>query len=125
MYVLGAAGMLVCLNAETGDFCGGFDTVDAYGATVPVYGVSSAPVVEGEVLIAVIGGDPDAKVFGFESRLGKKVACVSNEHGNRLFVAYRDRRRRGAATDTVASCGVVLAEPGNRRGLLGTRVSSR
>jgi len=73
VYVLGAAGMLVCLNAENGEILWQVDTVEEYGATVPVYGVSSAPVVEGEVLVAVVGGDPDAKVVGFDKSTGEEV----------------------------------------------------
>ena len=50
VYVLGAAGMLSCLDAEVGDVVWQVDTLAEYGASVPVYGVSHAPLVEGELL---------------------------------------------------------------------------
>ena len=62
VYVLGAAGMLVCLNTETGAVMWQVDIDAEYDTTVPVYGISNAPLVEGDLLISVVGGDPDAKV---------------------------------------------------------------
>ena len=73
VYVLGAAGMLSCLDVEVGDVVWQVDTVVEYGATVPVYGVSHAPLVEGNLLIAVVGGEPDAKIVGFDKATGEEV----------------------------------------------------
>ena len=73
VYVLGAAGMISCLDTETGEVVWQVDTVAEYGATVPVYGVSHAPLVEGDLLIAVVGGEPDAKIVGFDKATGDEV----------------------------------------------------
>ena len=73
VYVLGAAGMLLCLATETGELIWQVDTDVDYDTTVPVYGVSNAPIVEGELLIAVVGGFPDAKVVGFDKTTGAEV----------------------------------------------------
>ena len=73
VYVLGAAGMLLCLATETGELIWQVDTDVDYDTTVPVYGVSNAPIVEGELLIAVVGGFPDAKVVGFDKATGAEV----------------------------------------------------
>ncbi len=72
VYVLGAAGMISCLDAATGEAVWQVDTAAEYGATVPVYGVSHAPLVEGDVLIIVVGGEPDAKIVGFDKATGEE-----------------------------------------------------
>ena len=64
--------MLSCLDAETGEITWQVDTAAEYGATVPVYGVSHAPLVEGDLLIAVVGGEPDAKIVGFDKATGEE-----------------------------------------------------
>ncbi len=73
VYVLGAAGMMSCLDAGTGEVVWQVDTVAEYGATVPVYGVSHAPLVEGDLLVAVVGGEPDAKIVGFDKVTGEEI----------------------------------------------------
>lgn len=72
VYVFGAAGMLSCLDVETGDVVWQVDTTAEYATTVPVYGVSHAPLVEGDLLIAVVGGEPDAKLVGFDKATGEE-----------------------------------------------------
>ena len=73
VYVLGAAGMLSCLNTETGEIIWQLDTGTEYGTTVPVYGISNAPLVEGDLLIAVVGGYPDAKIVAFDKITGQEA----------------------------------------------------
>ena len=73
VYVLGAAGMLSCFDAATGDLIWRVDAPAAYGVTVPVFGVSQSPLVEGDLLIAVLGGVPDAKVVAFDKATGEEV----------------------------------------------------
>ena len=73
VYVLGAAGMLVCLDTESGEIIWQVDTDTEYDMTVPVYGISNSPLVEGDLLISVIGGEPDAKIVAFDKTTGKEV----------------------------------------------------
>ena len=70
VYILGAAGMLSCFDAATGDLVWRIDTQAEYGVTVPVYGVSQSPLVEGDLLIVVLGGEPDAKIAAFDKATG-------------------------------------------------------
>ncbi len=49
------------------------DTAADYDVTVPGYGVAHSPLVEGELLITLLGGEPDAMVVAFD----KARSCVS------------------------------------------------
>jgi len=73
IYVVGAAGMLLCLETTTGDVVWQIDTVAEYGVTVPVYGVSNSPLVDGNRLVVVVGGEPDALVVAFDTDTGDEV----------------------------------------------------
>ena len=73
VYILGAAGMLSCLDTVTGDLIWRVDTVAEYGVTVPVFGVSQSPLVEGDHLIALLGGEPDAMVVAFDRATGAEA----------------------------------------------------
>ncbi|MBN8731732.1 MAG: PQQ-binding-like beta-propeller repeat protein [Acidobacteria bacterium] len=73
VYVVGASGILLCLNARTGAILWQKDYVRDYGATLPVWGIAGAPIVDGNRLIAVVGGQPDAKVVAFDKLTGKEL----------------------------------------------------
>ena len=73
VYILGAAGMLSCFDTGTGDLIWRVDTVADYGVTVPVFGVSQSPLVEGDYLIVLLGGEPDAMVVAFDRATGAEA----------------------------------------------------
>ena len=73
VYVLGAAGMLSCFDTATGDLVWQIDTTLDYDVTVPVYGVSQSPLVEGDHLIVLLGGEPDAKIVAFDKETGAEA----------------------------------------------------
>ena len=73
VYILGAAGMLSCFDTATGDLIWQVDTVADYGVTVPVFGVSQSPLIEGDHLIALLGGEPDAMVVAFDRATGAEA----------------------------------------------------
>jgi outer membrane protein assembly factor BamB len=73
VYILGAAGMLSCFETATGDLTWRVDTVADFGVTVPVFGVSQSPLVEGDHLIVVLGGEPDAMVVAFDTATGAEA----------------------------------------------------
>ncbi len=73
VYVLGAAGMLSCFDTATGGLVWQVDTTVDYDVTVPVYGVSQSPLVEGNHLIVLLGGEPDAKVVAFDTETGAEA----------------------------------------------------
>jgi outer membrane protein assembly factor BamB len=73
VYVLGAAGALLCLDAKSGAMRWRKDYAKDYGTRVPVWGMAGAPLVVGEKLICLVGGQPGAKVVAFDKRTGKEL----------------------------------------------------
>ncbi len=73
VYVVGAMGMLRCLAAATGDLVWKKDYVKEFETDVPVWGITSSPLVDGNLLICLVGGVPDAKVVAFDKRTGKEI----------------------------------------------------
>ena len=73
VFVVGAGGKILSLDTATGEVAWQVDTVAQDDATVPVYGTSSAPWVDGDRLIALVGGHPDALIVAFEKTSGAEV----------------------------------------------------
>jgi outer membrane protein assembly factor BamB len=73
VYIAGAAGALLCLNAATGAVIWQKDYVKDYQMEMPTWGVSSAPVIYRNHAIAIVGGKPDAKVVAFDKMTGKEI----------------------------------------------------
>ena len=73
VYVVGATGRLLCLDVESGDVVWEKDYVEEYGTSVPAWGVTSAPLVDGDRLIALVGGEPDALVVAFDKHTGQEL----------------------------------------------------
>ena len=73
VYAAGGAGMIVCLDVETGNVVWQHDTVAEYDTTVPVWGTAGSPLVDGDLAISIVGGEPDALVVAFDKRTGEEV----------------------------------------------------
>ena len=73
VYVTGATGRIFCLSAETGEVVWEKDTVAEYDASIPVWGTSSAPLVDGDRVIFLVGGEPDALVMAFDKHTGEEA----------------------------------------------------
>jgi outer membrane protein assembly factor BamB len=73
VYILGAAGALHCLNAKTGKVIWKKDYGEDYNTEIPTWGIAGAPLVDGDRLIALVGGEPDAKVVAFDKMTGKEL----------------------------------------------------
>lgn len=58
VYIFGAEGMLHCLNVADGSLLWKVDTSARFHVVQNFFGVASAPVVEGELLIVQVGGSP-------------------------------------------------------------------
>lgn len=74
VYVLGAMGNLVALEAATGKLLWSVDFVKDLGAPVPVWGFAAHPLVFGNSLITLVGGkENNGLVMAFDLKTGKKL----------------------------------------------------
>lgn len=73
VYVLGTMGTLVALDTASGRVLWEKDYVRDFNATVPTWGTTGAPIVDGDRLICLVGGEPDAKLVAVDKRTGQEV----------------------------------------------------
>jgi len=93
VYLHGSEGMLHCVRTSDGKLLWKVDTKKDYGIVQNFFGVGSAPVVEGDLLIVQVGGSPPGSdevdfarvkgngsgVVAFDKRTGKEKWRVSKE----------------------------------------------
>ncbi len=58
VYLLGVEGMLHCLNATTGELEWKWNTSAEFGVIQNFFGVGSGPIIEGDLLLVMVGGSP-------------------------------------------------------------------
>ncbi|WP_437229532.1 PQQ-binding-like beta-propeller repeat protein [Planctomicrobium sp. SH661] len=82
VYSLGAEGDLFCLNAKTGEVIWGHHFQKEYNATIPIWGCAAHPLVYGDLLLCVVGGEGSVAV-AFDKLTGKEIwkALSAKEQG--------------------------------------------
>jgi len=78
VYVFGPEGILSCVRVVDGKEVWRKNTSEEFKVVPNFFGVGSTPVVEGELLIALVGG-PEGGIVAFEKRTGKVKYKVSEE----------------------------------------------
>ena len=73
VYVLGAMGNLFALDVESGSVRWEKDFTQDFNTAVPSWGMSGAPLVDGDKLICLVGGEPNAKMMAFDKRTGEEI----------------------------------------------------
>ncbi|HVG09042.1 MAG TPA: PQQ-binding-like beta-propeller repeat protein [Thermoanaerobaculia bacterium] len=73
VYVLSANGNLAALRAANGQAAWQHDLRAEYGANPPQWGVSTSPLVEGNLLIVNVGGSGNKSIVAFDKTSGKTV----------------------------------------------------
>jgi len=81
VYVVGASGVLRCVNVQTGNLIWTKNYIEDYDTSVATWGVASAPLVDGDRLIAIVGGEPDALVVAFNKQTGEELWHAVNVVG--------------------------------------------
>ena len=73
VYVLGAVGDLFCLRVADGSEVWHRNYRSDFSAELPTWGFVGHPLVDGNRLIALVGGSPDAKAVAFDKFTGEEV----------------------------------------------------
>src|SRR5262249_43160976 len=101
VYTLGTMGDLVCLDAARGALIWSKNLAKSYKARVPRWGFSSSPLIIGDNLICLAGGE-DSAVVAFNKDDGKEVWRALTTHGE----------------DDLGYCPPVLIQAGGRSQLI-------
>ncbi|MDB6125300.1 MAG: hypothetical protein JWQ71_4293 [Pedosphaera sp.] len=72
-YTFGAEGKLTCLGTKTGKLVWQRDTGFDFNVPEAFFGVGSTPILEGNLLIVMVGGQPNSGVVAFDAKTGKTV----------------------------------------------------
>ena len=98
------------------------DYVKDFNASVPTWGMAGAPLVDGDRLICLVGGEPDAKVIALNKHTGEEVwrsLSSDTEPGyNQPIIIEAGRRATARALSPERP---QLARSGDRQGVLGNR----
>ncbi len=96
VYTLGTMGDLYCLSTADGKVHWKKNYVEDFGTEINVWGMSSAPLVDGVRLIAVVGGQPNSGVVAFHKRTGEVIwrALDLDDPGYCPPVIFHAGRRR-------------------------------
>ncbi len=73
VYALGSKGALLCVRSDNGEILWQKDFVRDYQTEVPVWGMVGSPLVDGPRLIALVGGQDEAKVVAFDKLTGREI----------------------------------------------------
>lgn len=72
-YTFGAEGKLLCLELATGKLVWQRDTAKDWNIPSAFFGVGSTPILEGDRLIVMIGGQPDSGVVALDPATGRTI----------------------------------------------------
>lgn len=73
VYVYGAEGMLYCLDFKTGRKVWSRNTAADWNVPQPFFGIGSTPILEGDLLIVMVGGQPNSAMVAFNAKTGETV----------------------------------------------------
>ncbi|QDT63396.1 outer membrane protein assembly factor BamB family protein [Calycomorphotria hydatis] len=98
VYIQGAEGDLKCLNAESGDVVWSHNYGKDYNAETPMWGFAAHPLIDGDQLICLVGGE------------GSAVVSFNKETGEELW--------RSMTVESLGYCPPTIQEAGGTRQLI-------
>lgn len=81
VYTIGAVGHLFCFDAASGEEIWKKDFQKDFGTKLPTWGMAASPLVDGDKLITLVGGQNGALVVAFNKVTGEEI-WRSLEDGN-------------------------------------------
>jgi outer membrane protein assembly factor BamB len=99
-YSLGAMGHFFCFDADSGKNIWQKDLNSEYKIRMPIWGISAAPLIEGDLIITQIGGEGDHCIVAFDKVSGSErwhalednasysAPIVIEQAGRRVMVCY-------------------------------------
>ena len=72
-YTFGAEGKLVCLELQTGKLCWQRATGADWNVPPAFFGVGSSPILEGDLLLVMVGGQTNSGVVALDPKTGKTI----------------------------------------------------
>jgi outer membrane protein assembly factor BamB len=73
VYTIGAMGKMFCLSVEKGEEIWSKDFIKDYKTKMPNWGMASAPLIDGNQCITLVGGSDNALLVSFDKRTGKEL----------------------------------------------------
>ena len=73
VYTYGAEGILLCLDFASGKQIWQRDTHKDFTVIPNFFGVGSTPILEGDLLLTMVGGQPNSGMVAFNAKTGKTV----------------------------------------------------
>jgi outer membrane protein assembly factor BamB len=129
LYTLGVGGVLVCLERDSGKLVWKRDLVADFGGSVPVWGYSESPLVDGDAVIVTPGGTntivklrkADGETIWKASIPGRNAAAYSSVQaatigGVKQYIQFLS----GGVVSVTADSGKLLwsyDSPANRQGI--------
>ena len=113
VYSLGAEGNLLCLDADKGTLIWSKDFKQDFGVKTPMWGFAAHPLVEGNRLICMVGGNGTTAV-AFDKDTGKECwrALSSEEPGYSSPIVFEAGGRRQLVVWTPESANSLDPETG-------------
>lgn len=99
-YSIGSMGNLFCFEAATGKIIWQKDCNAEYKIKMPIWGISATPLIDGDLLIAQIGGTEGACIVAFDKKMGAEKwrslndqasyssPVIIEQAGKRVLVCY-------------------------------------
>ena len=100
-YTFGAEGMLTCLDLKTGQLVWQRNTPKEWVIPEAFFGVGSTPVLEDDLLLVMVGGQPNSGVVGLDAKTGKTIWENVGEKNwtGKPMLGWTDNFQRRRSTD--------------------------